>query len=172
MRNKRIQVDNKNITVLQYAGVLDKMLIVDLVCQTKTIDENGNVTYNHMLKEIITEYLLVKTYTKNIIDDGVLDDLSFDKIFVEYDELSESGVIQKVITNIPQREIDMIYRSIDNQIEENTKQPNLMTSIKNLFNNLNFDQEEMNQLIKSFNNINPDNKEILVEVLKQINKDD
>lgn len=169
MRNKRIQIDNKTINVKQYASCFEKLLIVDMVCETKSMDENGNISYNHMLKEILTEYMIVRAYTDGIIDIDEIDDLSFESVFETYDTLSNQGIIQKVMSNIPARELEMIKHSIEKQIIENQKQPNLLTSLKNLIADLNFDKSEIDELIKSFNNINPDNKDILVEILKNMN---
>jgi F0F1-type ATP synthase alpha subunit len=172
MRSKRIQIDNEQIFVSQYVPYDEKNYIVLITSQSFTEDENGVKKIDYLLKQILSEYLIVRAYTKksNIIDYSEIIDKKLEEVIETYDKLCESGIIQKVLQNIPESELKIIYNSIDAQILENLKQPDIISLIKKFVGELNFEKEEISQLLNSLNDINPENREILAEVLKLQNK--
>lgn len=95
--------------------------VVNVVLSGCKIERDGILTIDYLAKQMYTEMALTKRYTN--IDFSTVDKVEdvgewIEKYFNYYDILSETGIIDYVIDNIPQRELDRVLSVIDKEVEQ------------------------------------------------------
>ena len=152
-----VQIGEETIAVKQYLPIQEKLeLISKVIMQAHEQDEN----YSNPVKAgVYRDLEVIFAYTNISFTDKQKEDLP--KL---YDMLYSSGIIAKVIKNIPENEYREIVLGVKDSIEAIYKYQNsalgILDSIKSNYNQTEFDVEALQKALADLGN-SPVVKEIL-----------
>ena len=104
----------EKIEVKYYLPILEKIGIIETIVDSSFIEDEETKLkrYNPIIKEVMTDYLIVKSYT-NLIEDNLEEDIKN-----IYDILKQNSLIDLVYTAINKTEVDMIKNCVEERIKE------------------------------------------------------
>lgn len=148
---KKILINEKEVEVLQYLPIQDKIDLIEITLQKS--EENG--IYNEMKLDMYFSVYIVFSYTNLEFTNEQKED-----IMKLYDELESNNIFVRVVNAIPDEEYDLLYEWLKTMKEENNKYKNnvaalLRTFIQDMPRNAeaaaeimqNFDPEKYKQVI-------------------------
>ena len=108
---------SEKIKIKNYLSINEKITIIEIIVASSFIeDEETKIKkLNPVIKELLTDYYIVKSYS-NLLDDELEEDKT-----VIYDMLKQGGLIEYIYTMINSDEIDYVLDNIENRIEEEQK---------------------------------------------------
>ena len=135
-----MQIGEETIAVKQYLPVQDKLKLIGKVA---TLAHDQDYNYSNPVKcDVFTELEMIFAYTNISFTDKQKEDLP--KL---YDMLKSSGIIDKVLKNIPEAEVNAIFsgvwRSIESIYQYQNSVVGILDTIKNDYSNLKIDLNEI-----------------------------
>lgn len=141
---KKIEFNGNEIEILQYLPIEDKYSLVNITlqeCQEGTI-------YNPVKKDMFFHLNLAFMYTNISFTDK---QKSVENLSKVYDALTNSGLMQQILDNIPKDEYDELYSYIE-ELEYKILNYNntLSGTIKNIIDTLPANAEQMQKIVDNF----------------------
>lgn len=139
---KTVDFNESKIDVLQYLPVSDKYDMLNITLQKS---KEGTI-YNPLKKDMFFHLNLVYMYTNiNFTDKQREDEAKL------YDTLVSSGLLTKILENIPEEEYDILYTYLC-ELEEDilTYKTTISGVIQEVIDNLPIRAEEMQKIINNF----------------------
>lgn len=160
---KELEFKGIKFSVKNYLPIVDKLTILELTIQNCIQEnENGIKFYNSAMRECMLDYLLAKYYSSLAITDD------WEKM---YNILCESGLMEKVICEIPTEELDWYENNLDSRIEQEYSILERENQFGNIINNLvSKIEKQLPSLIKSLENFDPSKLEFLQQMSANLNK--
>ena len=170
-----LTIESIGLEVKPFVSINTKSQVIDVIFNAcRTVDENNIDIIDYTSKRISEEMVLIRRYTN--IDFSTVDkiddiDLWNEKYIEFYDILTETGIIDYVLDNIPMVELERVYSLIELEVEQ-LERVNLSTSLA-----INRVVDKVLGEVTKFMSVMPsDAKEIspLIEAVKDIvmNKDE
>ena len=153
--------DDITIEVKQYLPIQEKLQMVGRIIEYA---HQEDFDYANPLKiKFYTELELIFTYTNLNFTDKQKEEIT--KI---YDGLYSSGLVDKILINIPVNEYQIIQETVAKTIDSIYQYQNsilgILDTIKSDYNNLNLDIDHLNKTISD-----PDTLNFIKEMLSKIN---
>jgi len=170
----------EKIEVKYYLPILEKIGIIETIVDSSFIEDEETKLkrYNPIIKEVMTDYLIVKSYT-NLIEDNLEEDIKN-----IYDILKQNSLIDLVYTAINKTEVDMIKNCVEERIKEEQRfienKTNMGFIVEQLINKIKeFSKEamslvgEINEnklglITNYFSTVNNDNGFTVKDILKNL----
>jgi len=140
-----------DLNIKKYLSLTEKKILIEKILDICIIEEDIK-RIDFTLKEFAYEYMLVNLYAR--INIGTED------IVEIYDELKEKGIINKIITNIPESEIRFIDNVLQKEIEQVQLVDNSLAGVVS---------KQLSKLVEKLPDSNEINK-MIPKLSKQINK--
>lgn len=154
-----IKIGNFDIEVKQYLPVNDKL---DLIARVLNGAHDENNFPNPVKIEVIGALEIIMAYTNLSFTEKQKEDVA--KL---YDLLETNGVIDQVVSAIPEEEYNFIIDGIDDTIEAvYTYQNSILGILENVsqdYSNLNFDASKIQDALRD-----PNNLELLKDILTKM----
>lgn len=156
---KIIDIGEQKIEVIQYLPVNDKLALVERVLNL-TIDDTGFL--NPVRLEVYAILEIVKTYTNISITDKMMENAPN-----TYDVLMINGVLDHIISAIPEDEYDAIFDAIEDCAEHTVKYLNSFVGMMKTVTE-NYDATKMNveEIMKTLDQ--PDKIGLVKDILDKI----
>jgi len=164
IRENDYNIEVLDLSIKKYLSLTEKKILIEKILDVCIIE--GDIKrIDFTLKEFAYEYMLVNLYV------GI--NIGTEDIVEIYDELKEKGIINKIITNIPESEIRFIDNVLQKEIEQIQLVDNSLVSavskqLSKLVEKLP-DSKEINKMIpklsKQINNISPDSFKFLTDAI-------
>lgn len=156
---KEFDFQGNKIEVLQYLPIEDKHALVFTVLQNT---QQSTGLYDHVNAEMYFHLYLVYMYSNLNFTDKQKE--AEDKI---YDALSSNGLLDMIISNIPETEYNFLYSMITAHMKEDLEYNTTASAIINkLINDLPAQAEAMSDIL---NNFDPDKFTMVKEFAKAAN---
>ena len=170
----------EKIEVKYYLPILEKIGIIETIVDSSFIEDEETKLkrYNPIIKEVMTDYLIVKSYT-NLIEDNLEEDIKN-----IYDILKQNSLIDLVYTAINKTEVDMIKNCVEERIKEEQRfienKTNMGFIVEQLINKIKeFSKEAMSLVCEInenklglitnyFSTVNNDNGFTVKDILKNL----
>lgn len=154
-----ITIGENDIEVIQYLPIQDKLALVERVMNA-TIDTTG--FFNPVRMEVYMSLEIVKTYTNISITDKMMENAP-----KTYDLLVVNGVLDTIISAIPEEEFNSIFDAVD---ECSQHAVNYLNSFVGMMKTIseNFDATKMNveEIMNTLDQ--PDKVGLVKEILDKI----
>lgn len=140
--NKKISFNDSEIEILQYLPIIAKDDLISITLQ-KSYENN---TYNLLKTNMYFHLFLVYMYTNISFTDKQKE--NEEKL---YDSLQSSGLLDKIIAQIPEQEYNFLLEELYKQMEENIRY-NLSFAgvVNNFINRMPIGAEAAMNLVNSF----------------------
>lgn len=137
------QIPGKEINVLQYLPILDKIDLIEIALQNS--EENG--IYNDLKLEMYFNLYIVYMYTDLIFtEEDKLDEAGI------YDTLESNGLIAEIISMIPQYEYQNLFDFLQVMRKSKIKYKNSIASIvKSFVEDMPVNAEQAMEIMQNFN---------------------
>lgn len=122
--SKKIIINEKEVEVLQYLPIQDKIDLIEISLQKS--EQRG--IYNEMKLDMYFSLYIVFSYTNLEFTDEQKQNLT-----ELYDELESNNVFVRVINAIPDEEYDLLYEWLKTTKEENSKYNNNVAALLRTF---------------------------------------
>ena len=146
---KSIMVADQEIEIKQYLPINDKLELISRVINSSADDMKF---YNVGKMEIFLNLEILYTYTNINFTEKQKEDVC--KLF---DLVESSGLLNKILDNIPETEIDFIRNTILDTVENIYKYQNsimgILDTVVTDYSDLEFDAKNLNGLISDPNNL-------------------
>ena len=140
-----------DLNIKKYLSLTEKKILIEKILDICIIE--GDIKrIDFTLKEFAYEYMLVNLYV------GI--NIGTEDIVEIYDELKEKGIINKIITNIPESEIRFIDNVLQKEIEQVQLVDNSLAGVVS---------KQLSKLVEKLPDSNEINK-MIPKLSKQINK--
>lgn len=140
---------DKDIKVRQFVDVETKMKIVNLIINVSFGDVDGAKKYNPIVRDIMFVYCLLEYYTDLKVPDN--------KFYEVYDLATKSGLVNELLSNIPEKELNNLNKMLEESLEEEYKYldrkgsfVNTVTQLTEAF--VNFDINDFTNKVENLKN--------------------
>ena len=121
------------IDIVQHVDYSNIIALADMIVERSCLDKNGNLNVDSCMKYMLYVYTLIDKYT-NVVADA--SNWSY-----EYDQLEKYGLIDFIISMIPEREVNKLNKTVS------MKTADLIENNNNIYNFLSKRFEELKPFI-------------------------